>query len=116
MIFAKFMFKNQNTTKEGFEDLIYAIRNRIYKLTKILIEGGTNIHQTFEGLTPMMEVCLSSDSSENKCKIVLLLLQHGYDLNVRDRYKLTALYHAHIGGCKKVIEILQEERKRRSSR
>lgn len=98
------------------EDLVDAIRSQKYKLVKILIEGGIDINKAVDGLTPMMEICLSSDDCDNKCRIVLLLLKHGYDMEVRDKYKRTALYYAHLGGSKRVIEILQEERRRLCSK
>lgn len=97
-------------------DLNLAIRNGHYKLAQILIEGGVEVNKTYDGLTPMMEACLLSDKDERIYKIVLLLLKHGHNLDVRDPHKRTALYYAYIGGCEKVIELLKRERKRRYSK
>ncbi|VDI65691.1 Hypothetical predicted protein [Mytilus galloprovincialis] len=96
-------------------DLIDAISAQKYKLSRIIIEGGADINWNVNGVTPIMEACLLPNNNELKYQLILLLLSYGSNLGLRDNLGRTALHYAYMGSCqKKVIELLQEQRRRKA--
>ena len=108
-------FKRRNK-KDRFvcSDLIDAITAQKYKLARIIIEGGADINWNVAGVTPLMEACLLPRNNEQKYQLILMLLKYGSDLGLRDNLGLTALHYAYLGGCQKVIKLLQERRRRKA--
>ena len=95
-------------------DLIDAITAKKYKLARIIIEGGADINWNVAGVTPLMEACLLPRNSEQKYQLILMLLTYGSKLGLRNNLGLTALHYAYMGGCQKVIKLLQERRRQKA--
>lgn len=90
-----------------------AIVNQHFKLAKILVEGGVDVNAFTSGLTPLMEASLlpSLANCDKKFQLLLLLLEYGADLNVKDTFGRTCLHYAYMCGCQRVIRLLQSRRR-----
>lgn len=74
-------------------------------IVKMLLERGARLLPDAEGLYPQHMVARSSQSPE----LLLLLKQHGADLDQRDKlYQWTPLFHAASEGCVNCLRTLLE--------
>lgn len=79
----------------------HAARN-YYAVVQKLLEKGANAEvRNWHGETPLQMAV------QNDVWITLLLLNHGVDLNVRDRYGKTAVDHAAVLDDQRVVDVLR---------
>ncbi|KKK23411.1 ankyrin repeat protein, partial [Aspergillus ochraceoroseus] len=75
------------------------------QIVRMLLERGAKLLPDAEGLYPQHMVARASQSPE----IILLLKQHGADLNQKDKlYQWTPLFHAASEGCVDCLRTLLE--------
>lgn len=90
------------TTNKAISPLCQAIAKGDLQTVKKMVEFGSDINQTSNGMTPLMYA-----ARYNKVEIVKLLLANGAKSNVKDDKGFTALKHAELSNASETIEILK---------
>ena len=86
--------------------LCNAVAKGDLETVKKMIEFGSDINQTSNGMTPLMIA-----ARYNRVEIVKLLLDNGAKTYLKDSKGLTALQHAERSSAKETIEILKALKK-----
>lgn len=73
---------------------------------KKMIEFGSDINATSNGMTPLMFA-----ARYNKVEIIKLLLANGAKVNIKDEKGFTALKHAELSNATESVEILKAYKK-----
>ncbi|WP_313807005.1 ankyrin repeat domain-containing protein [Flavobacterium sp.] len=87
--------------------LCVAISKGDVTTVKKFIEYGANVNERNNGMTPLMFA-----ARYNNAEIAKILLDNGADLNAKDNNNKTALQHAEAGKAEKVIEVLNQYKKK----
>ena len=90
------------TTNKAISPLCQAIAKGDLQTVKKMVEFGSDINQTSNGMTPLMYA-----ARYNKVEIVKLLLANGAKSNVKDDKGFTALKHAELSNASETVEILK---------
>lgn len=103
--------ENQPTTKvyvanESLSPLCNAVVQGDFETVKKMVEFGSDINETSNGLTPLMIA-----SRYNRVEIVKFLLKSGAKANLKDQKGFTALRHAELSNAKETVEILKAYKK-----
>ena len=94
------------TTNKAVSPLCQAIAKGDIETVKKMVEFGSDINQTSNGMTPLMYA-----ARYNKVEIVKLLLANGAKSNIKDDKGFTALRHAELSNATETIEILKAHKK-----
>lgn len=94
------------TTNKSVSPLCQAIAKGDLETVKKMVEFGSDINQTSNGMTPLMYA-----ARYNKVEIVKLLLANGAKSNVKDDKGFTALKHAELSNASETIEVLKAHKK-----
>lgn len=86
--------------------LCQAIAKGDVETVKKMIEFGSDINATSNGMTPLMFA-----ARYNKVEIVKLLLENGAKVNIKDDKGFTALKHAELSNATESVEILKAHKK-----
>jgi ankyrin repeat protein len=86
--------------------LCQAVAKGDLETVKKMIEFGSNINESSNGLTPLMIA-----ARYNKVEIVKLLLENGAKASIKDEKGFTALKHAELSNAKESIEVLKAHKK-----
>ncbi len=78
-----------------------------YEMVKKMIELGTEVNKSSEGMTPLMYA-----ARYNRVEIIKLLIANGAKINVKDRKGHTATKYAELSGAKEAKQLLSELRKK----
>ena len=93
------------TSESDHIPLNLACQHGSISIVKMLLERNAQLLPDAEGLYPQHMVARSSQSPE----LLLLLKQHGADLNQKDKlYQWTPLFHAASEGCVECLRMLLE--------
>ncbi|WP_296151285.1 ankyrin repeat domain-containing protein [uncultured Flavobacterium sp.] len=90
------------TKNKAVSPLCQAIAKGDLQTVKKMVEFGSDINQTSNGMTPLMYA-----ARYNKVEIVKLLLANGAKSNVKDDKGFTALKHAELSNATETVEILK---------
>lgn len=93
--------KNKNVNP-----LCQAIAKGDVDTVKKMIEFGTDVNATSNGMTPLMFA-----ARYNKVEIVKLLLQNGAKVNVKDEKGFTALKHAELSNATEAADLIKAHKK-----
>jgi len=94
------------TTNKTVSPLCQAITKGDIETVKKLVEFGTDVNSTSNGMTPLMFA-----ARYNKFEIVKLLLDNGAKVNTKDPKGYTALKHAELSNATESIELLKGYKK-----
>lgn len=94
------------TANKSVTPLCQAIAKGDLETVKKMVEFGSDINQTSNGMTPLMYA-----ARYNKVEIVKLLLANGAKSNVKDDKGFTALKHAELSNASETIEVLKAHKK-----
>jgi ankyrin repeat protein len=94
-----------NTTSlyEDSTPLCVAIAKRDVEMVKKLLEYGSNVNETSNGLTPLMMA-----SRYNNVEILRILVAKGANSKVKDQNGFTALKYAQVSNANEAIEFLKK--------
>lgn len=90
------------TKNKAVSPLCQAIAKGDLQTVKKMVEFGSDINQTSNGMTPLMYA-----ARYNKVEIVKLLLANGAKSNLKDDKGFTALKHAELSNATETVEILK---------
>ncbi|WP_447637277.1 ankyrin repeat domain-containing protein [Flavobacterium microcysteis] len=86
--------------------LCQAIAKGDVETVKRMIEFGTDVNATSNGMTPLMFA-----ARYNKVEIVKLLLASGAKVNTKDEKGFTALKHAELSNATEAAEVIKTHKK-----
>ena len=86
--------------------LCQAIAKGDVDTVKKMIQFGTDVNATSNGMTPLMFA-----ARYNKVEIVQLLLQSGARVNTKDEKGFTALKHAELSNATEAAELIKAHKK-----
>lgn len=93
--------------QSGWTVLLHACNNGSDIIVKFLLESGAKPNVHCEFFTPLMAVCNSSSSNQEKLvKCAKSLIERGADVNAMDKFKTTALMFACTRGHEQLISVL----------
>lgn len=102
------------TTEKGKTEKLVVTKNRLvsplcqaiakgdFETVKKMVEFGSDINQSSNGMTPLMYA-----ARYNKVQIVKLLLDNGAKIGLKDDKGFTAMKHAELSRATETIEILK---------
>lgn len=91
---------------ETLSPLCNAVVQGDFETVKKMIEFGSDINETSNGLTPLMIA-----ARYNRVEIVQLLVKNGAKINQKDAKGKTALKHAELSNAKETVEFLKAYKK-----
>jgi len=93
----------------GRSALFYAVHYGHFKMVKILVAKGAQINlQTLNGSTPLMEGVVRGLIVDDEIRIVHFLIDHGADVNIKDKEGHTALYYAKKNQDEGIVSLLRK--------
>jgi len=94
------------TANKDITPLCQAITKGDFETVKKLVEFGTDVNTTSNGMTPLMFA-----ARYNKVEIVKLLLNNGANSYMKDSKGFTALKHAQLSNATESAEVLKSYKK-----
>ena len=103
-----------STTEKGKTEKLVITKNKLvsplcqaiakgdFETVKKMVEFGSDINQSSNGMTPLMYA-----ARYNKVQIVKLLLDNGAKIGLKDDKGFTAMKHAELSRATETIEILK---------
>lgn len=85
----------------GKTPLIHAVINRNYEVVQLLVGKGANLESTFGGNTALIEATAANDDA-----VVKLLLEHGAQIEAKNRDGHTALQFAAANSYVAIVQLL----------
>ncbi|MEZ0004661.1 ankyrin repeat protein [Flavobacterium sp. 28YEA47A] len=98
--------ENTVVKAKNVSPLCLAIAKGDVETVKRMIEFGTDINATSNGMTPLMFA-----ARYNKVEIVKLLLESGAKVNTKDEKGFTALKHAELSNATEAAEVIKAHKK-----
>lgn len=96
----------ENVVSKTINPLCQAIAKGDVDTVKKMIQFGTDVNATSNGMTPLMFA-----ARYNKVEIVKLLLENGARVNTKDEKGFTALKHAELSNATEAAELIKSHRK-----
>ena len=95
-------------SKNGCTPLHLAVFHGRLEVTRFLLEHGANAKLEIEGGETVLDIASRSkyDSEEHRVGMVRLLLEHGGDINARNKNACTPLHSAVLYGRLEVVRVL----------
>ena len=98
-----------NTIDEINQTVLFNVSSKFPDLYQLLIDRGINVNvqESDEGQTVLMsKIEFYQQGNNNQLQIIIMLLNAGADLNLRDRNGKTALMYANEKGNQEIIDLL----------
>lgn len=96
----------KTVVSKSINPLCQAIAKGDIDTVKKMIQFGTDVNATSNGMTPLMFA-----ARYNKVEIVKLLLENGARVNAKDEKGFTALKHAELSNATEAAELIKSHRK-----
>lgn len=100
-------YKVEKTEIINVSPFCISIAKGDYEMVKKMVELGTEVNKTSEGMTPLMYA-----ARYNRVEIIKLLVANGAAINVKDKKGFTALKYAELSGADNAKSLLLELKKK----
>lgn len=100
-------YKVEKTEVVNVSPFCISIAKGDYEMVKKMVELGTEVNKTSEGMTPLMYA-----ARYNRVEIIKLLVANGAEINVKDKKGFTALKYAELSGADNAKTLLLELKKK----
>ncbi len=100
-------YKVEKTEVVNVSPFCISIAKGDYEMVKKMVELGTEVNKTSEGMTPLMYA-----ARYNRVEIIKLLVANGAAINVKDKKGFTALKYAELSGADNAKSLLLELKKK----
>jgi len=100
-------YKVEKTEVVNVSPFCISIAKGDYEMVKKMVELGTEVNKTSQGMTPLMYA-----ARYNRVEIIKLLVANGAAINVKDKKGFTALKYAELSGADNAKSLLLELKKK----
>ncbi|KAK8010116.1 hypothetical protein PG990_009081 [Apiospora arundinis] len=99
--------KTECVSLDGITPLSFAVYD--FELTKLMIEKGVQLQKIKTGNFDPLRVALRAEPAKRDTRTIKLLIEHGADLNIRPKNRLTALDEAFANNYTEAVKLLIEQ-------
>ena len=100
-------YKVEKTEIVNVSPFCISIAKGDYEMVKKMVELGTEVNTTSQGMTPLMYA-----ARYDRVEIIKLLVANGAEINVKDKKGFTALKYAELSGADNAKALLLELKKK----